>query len=103
MAREINPRTLEAIAQRLIWTREALELSQAAFARRCGLKANALNNYERQRERIALDQAFKIKAATGATLDWIYDGEMANLPNDLATRIQAVMTKGKPTPRRKAS
>jgi transcriptional regulator with XRE-family HTH domain len=82
------PKEINAIAERLILTREALGLKQAAFARLVGIEPQALNNYESGLRRISVDQAIKICAATGVSLDWIYRGLASGLPVNLATALQ---------------
>lgn len=86
--RQLPPTSKEAIAQRLIATRGALGLTQAAFGRRCGIAPQTLNNYEQAINRISIEQALMICQATGATLDWIYRGEMAGLPLMIVEGIQ---------------
>lgn len=82
------PRDRKAIAERLKLTREALGLKQAAFARMVGIEPQAVNNYETGLRGISVDQAVKICAATGISLDWIYRGISAGLPVNLATALQ---------------
>lgn len=81
-------RDRKAIAERLKLTREALGLNQAAFARLTGIEPQAINNYETGLRGISVDQAIKICAATGVSLDWIYRGLSAGLPINLATAMQ---------------
>jgi transcriptional regulator with XRE-family HTH domain len=82
------PREVDAVAERIRLTREALGLKQAAFARLVGIEPQALNNYESGLRRISVDQAIKICAATGVSLDWIYRGLSSGLPINLATALQ---------------
>ncbi|WP_247460183.1 helix-turn-helix transcriptional regulator [Bradyrhizobium sp. 153] len=83
-------RDLKAIAERLILIRESVHggMTQAAFGRLVGIEPQAVNNYEKLLRRISVDQAVKICAATGASLDYIYRGITAGLPAELATNIQ---------------
>ncbi|MBR0695978.1 helix-turn-helix domain-containing protein [Bradyrhizobium lablabi] len=81
-------RDVKAIAERLKLTREALGLHQAAFGRLVGIEPQAINNYETGLRRISVDQAIKICAATGVSLDWIYRGLASGLPVNLATALQ---------------
>lgn len=80
------------IGKRLIMLREALGYiergAQSEFAAHIGLTPQQLNNYERGLKRPEITQAIKICTRTGATLDWIYRGEWAGLPNDLAVRLR---------------
>lgn len=81
-------RDRKAISERLKLTREALGLNQASFARLTGIEPQAINNYETGLRGISVDQAIKICAATGVSLDWIYRGIAAGLPINLATALQ---------------
>jgi transcriptional regulator with XRE-family HTH domain len=69
------------VAARLKQTREALKLSQARLCRISDISPSAWNNYETADARIGVDQAIKLCQATGVTLDWIYRGVRAGLPN----------------------
>lgn len=88
-AREATPpaETVPAIAQRLRVLREVFRANQAAFCRRVGIAQNTWNQYESGRGRPSLDFALRVRARTGATLDWIFAGAAAGLPHDLALEI----------------
>ncbi|CAH1671889.1 helix-turn-helix transcriptional regulator [Chelatococcus asaccharovorans] len=62
-------------------------MAQVQFAQMVGLTQQSWNNYERGRRRIDLDQAFRLCAVTGVTLDWIYFGDRSGLPLRLAQMI----------------
>lgn len=79
---------IDEIAERLRRTREALRLNQATWCRMTGIKQQAWNNYERGLNRISIDQAIKVCAATGVSLDWIYRGVSTGLPITLAIALQ---------------
>lgn len=87
MVRPPPPTSNDSIAERLRLTREASGLKQAAFCRQVGISPQAWNNYETGARRISLDQALRVCAVTGATLDWIYRGISSSLPLALASRI----------------
>lgn len=89
-SREKSPTSREAIAERLKLTRMACSPSQAAFAKLTGISTQAWNNYEKDVNRISLDQARKLCERIGVTLDWIYRGEMYGLPMKLAADIQKI-------------
>lgn len=78
---------IDDVAERLRITREALDLSQADICRLTGIEPNAWNNNERGANMISLAQAKKLRAI-GATLDWIYFGDMNGVSHDLAKKIQ---------------
>jgi transcriptional regulator with XRE-family HTH domain len=83
-----NLTTPTEIGKRLLALRNALEFSsQAAFAVRVGISAQALSNYEKGFRRPDIDVAISISAKTGATLDWIYQGATAGLPIDLYRKL----------------
>ena len=83
--------SLEAIAIRLQALRAAWGYTghgrQRAFAELMGITPQAWNNYERAGQRIGLDQALLVVRKTGVTLDWIYRGEPAGLPQQLRTQL----------------
>jgi transcriptional regulator with XRE-family HTH domain len=83
-----SPLSVEEGATRLRLTREASGLNQAAWCRMVGISTQAWNNYEQAVNRISIDQALRVCAATGVTLDWIYRGISAGLPVKIATEIQ---------------
>ncbi|MET3252239.1 helix-turn-helix domain-containing protein [Bradyrhizobium diazoefficiens] len=89
MADEINE-----IGDRLRWIREARQMNQATFCRLVKIEQQAWNNYERGTRRISLDQALKVCAKTGASLDFIYRGISSALPHDLAMAIEEQQRKG---------
>lgn len=76
-----------AIARRLETTRNALGLSQAQLCRHAGIAANTYSQYESGNGRPSLDYAMRLCQTFGLTLDWIYFGNAAGLPDDLAARI----------------
>lgn len=87
--RPVHPTSTQAVADRLALTRRAAGYdNQAPWCRRVGITTAAWNNYERSLRRINIDDAIKVCAATGVTLDWIYRGISAGLPHVLATDIQ---------------
>lgn len=100
MAKAPGRRPLDEIAERLRWTREALGVNQAEIARRAKLSPQQWNNYEKGRQRIALDEALKLCTATGVTLDWIYRGDLGGVAMELGMRIQDAAGKPAPSKRR---
>lgn len=90
-SRPANPYSIEAIAQRLVATREALGLSQAEFCRRAGVAANTYNQWEMAKGRPSIDGATKIADEFDLTLDWIYRGKIDQQRHDLVLAIREKM------------
>jgi transcriptional regulator with XRE-family HTH domain len=65
-------------------------MAQAEFARLCGITSSAWNNAETGDNRIGLDNALAVCRRTGASLDFIFRGERANLPHALAVEIDHI-------------
>lgn len=87
MASPFTATDLRAIGERIIQTREALDMSAADFARFVGFSTQALSNYETGYRRPQLDQAVQIVRRTGVTLDWIYFGLRSGLPMRIAAKL----------------
>ena len=76
------------IAGRLEALRAALGFdSQVSFADHLGFSPAQYGNYVQARNRISLDEAIVVAHKTQATLDWIYLGNSAGLPWDLARSL----------------
>lgn len=67
--------------------RIALDLTAADLCRRAGIATNTYSQWENAKGRPELDKAIKLVDAFGVTLDWLYLGNAAALPNKLATSI----------------
>jgi transcriptional regulator with XRE-family HTH domain len=105
MAREVeNPQSVDAISHRLLLLRKALGYSQPALAQLLGQASGTWAMYETGDRRISLDEALKLCARFGASLDWIYRGNIHSMPADLAEKIQIQVqlevAQQKPTRRR---
>lgn len=86
------------IGERLRWARIALGYnqvrgkSQRRYALDAGIAPNAYNQCERGTNRIGVDLALALRAQHKITLDYIYCGELSNIPNEVyayATRMRA--------------
>jgi transcriptional regulator with XRE-family HTH domain len=88
-----NPTSALEIGRRLALTRAALGYTQATMARLMGsaTAGQAFANYESGLRRISLDHAIKLCQTCGLTLEWIYLGQMQNLPPDLRDKIQKLL------------
>jgi DNA-binding XRE family transcriptional regulator len=82
-----NTASLDAIARRLERTRVALDLSQSEFADKAGIARNTYNQWEKGKGRPQLDGAIALCNAYSLTLDWIYFGQMAGLPYQVASKL----------------
>jgi transcriptional regulator with XRE-family HTH domain len=82
-----NPTSVLSIAGRLTALREELGLNQAEICRLTGVEPNTWNQWEKAKGRPELDKALLVCGATGVTLDWIYRGNPAGLPYDLAQKL----------------
>ena len=80
-------RSFEAIAQRLVQTRQALGLKQSEFAKRAGIPINTYNQYEKAVSQPRLDYAYALHDTYGITLDWLYMGDPSGLPYRLAQEL----------------
>ena len=81
------PESVKDIADRLVRTREALSLSQAAFAEAVGVEKNIYNPFERGRRRITIDVAIKIRKRFNIPLDWIFCGDPSQLPAKIYRKV----------------
>ena len=71
-------------------TRQALGLDQKEFAGRAKIATNTYNQYETGTNKPSLEMALALKDAYQLSLDWIYDGDNANLRHELAEAIKAL-------------
>lgn len=75
------------VGARLGAFREARKKSQAEFARLMDISPQRWNNYETGRRPVEISFAIEL-CRYGLTLDYLYRGEMAGLPMDLATILK---------------
>ena len=94
-----DPTSSVEISLRLALSRQALGYTQATMARLMGsaTAGQAFANYESGLRRISLDHAIKLHQTCGLTLEWIYLGQMHNLPQDLRSKIQELLPPHKRT------
>lgn len=79
-----------ATGNRLKALREAKKIgSQATFAKLIGASTNAYNNWETGFRLLPVSYAIKICAQTGATLDYIFRGDIGSLPTNLAMLLSS--------------
>lgn len=81
-------------ARRMRWLRaaEGYPDAQAVFARKIGMSATQLSNFERGDRRVPRDAALRIlQRVPGFDLIWLWTGDKRGLSHDLRRRIEAVM------------
>jgi transcriptional regulator with XRE-family HTH domain len=89
MAPNNHHRSLEAIAERLRMTREALGVrKQKDFAERAQISPNTYNQWEKGRVYPDLQYAIRLCDEYGITLDWIYLGDPSGLPYHIARLLR---------------
>lgn len=81
------------VGQRLADTRDALNLSQDDLGDLLGCGRTTIANWEGGRGLADASKMVILKQRYGVTLDWIYTGTMAGLPNDLLSKILELQTK----------
>lgn len=99
MAAPPRPDSNQAIGDRLKLIRLAYgalqdplnPMSQAEFCRLCGINRQAWNNAETGDNRIGLDAAKAVRMRTGATLDYIYEGDHRAMPHALTVEIERLL------------
>ncbi len=62
------------IASRIKWHRALLDMTQADYAGKAGLKRAQLNNWESGDYRVSIDGARALRHTYGLSLDFIYEG-----------------------------
>ena len=81
-----NPNSRTEIGARLVLTRKALDYTQATMAGLMGIDGQTLAAYEAGRRRIPMKHALKL-CPYGIPLDWIYQGQVANLHPHIRDKI----------------
>ena len=75
------------MGERLKRLRLALGRSQADVAKKLGVGSTAVSNYEKGTRAVDPYDAFKLKIAYGAPLEWLYGGDESALPRNLAEKL----------------
>lgn len=94
MMAKLDPESIEACAERLRITREALGLSQAEICRQTKIHASAWNNAETGDNRLTYDNALKLCRRYGLTLDWLMRGDIRQIPAELSKKIAEIEAGG---------
>ncbi len=80
----------KALGRRLALTREALGLTAAQLCKRIDCKPNRWSQYESGDRRITLEIADRLCDEFGLTMDWIYRGNRALLPDAIRVKIPRI-------------
>lgn len=101
----------EAIGARLKLLRRAYSIAQGStremnkseFPRHCGIGVQAWHNVETGAARIGLDNAMRLRARTGASLEFIYfDAHRNQLPQALLAAIEKIEREEQPKAAKRA-
>jgi transcriptional regulator with XRE-family HTH domain len=84
-----------AVMARLTVTREAYGWSQAEMCRRLGITPQSWSHYEKLRVPVPTHVAANVCRQTGVTLDWVYFGSEALLPQIVVRYIQATIERNR--------
>ena len=91
------------VGERIVVLRAAKNgLPQKALAEAIGITAQKLSNYESGRDLIPVPTAARLCAVTGADFEYLYRGNMGNLPTDLLKRIMEAHAAHLDSPPRRA-
>lgn len=88
MSRPAQPLNLIEIGPRLKATREALGLSQEQAADETATTGTTWSKWETAERTPAVGSMLRLRAVFGVPLDWIYAGDPARLPHDLAEKLK---------------
>jgi DNA-binding XRE family transcriptional regulator len=77
----------EAIAARLRRAREILDLDQKTFAEKAGILPQTYGPFETAKRDLTLEAAKKIRKTHGLTLEFMYFGNISDLPHRIATKL----------------
>lgn len=84
----------EEVGRRLRHLRVAYGHKAKTFANLLGIAETTWNNFERGKRRISIDEAIKVAAKTGASLDWIYRGLEGTLPLHVVEKLHKADAEG---------
>lgn len=77
----------QAIAARLKAAREAVGMNKREFAEAAGMGEQTYGPFETGSRPLSLIAAKKIRKAHGLTLEFMYFGNIADLPHRIATKL----------------
>lgn len=77
----------EAVAARLKRIREILGMTKKDFAERAGLGEQVYGPFENGRRELSLGAAKKLRRTYGLSLEFMYFGNIADLPHRIAKEL----------------
>lgn len=84
---EETPDSRENVAARLRRARDIIGLDQKSFAEKAGILPQTYGPFETGKRDLTLEAAKKIRKAHGLTLEFMYFGNIADLPHRIATKL----------------
>ena len=84
----VNPQSPEEIGKRLKKLRKALGKTQAEMAELAAISKRAWSLIERGSRRIGVGAALRLCDLYGLSLDWIYRGNIAQLPLNIIKKMR---------------
>jgi DNA-binding XRE family transcriptional regulator len=82
--KRLHPESNEAIGKRVAMICAAKGWTPAHLARQIGITSQAIYQWEKGTKRPSMNNALRICALTGATIEWIYRGRgLHHLPPEL--------------------
>ena len=83
-------RSLDEVSARLVALERALELSPAELCRQAKIGANAWSQYTtaKNRRKISMTDAFRLKDTWGIPIEWTYDGDARWLPAEISRKLR---------------
>lgn len=87
--RKVNPATM---GDRLRQLRQAYHWQQFEICAWTGIRATNWQRYEKHGQRISLNHAFELRRVTGASLEFIYFGNVQHLEMELLKRLTKELT-----------
>ena len=85
--RQESQNSTEAVAARLKKVREILGLNKKDFAERAGISEQVYGPYENARRELSLQSAKKLRKAYGLSLEFIYFGNIDDLPTRISKEL----------------
>lgn len=79
----VDESNAEKVAERLLFLRSYLDISQKQFAVDIGTTAQHVSNWEKARNRLSLQGALSICEAYGVTLDFLFLNRADTLPSQM--------------------